>query len=186
MFSADILIVGEAIAERNDQQVAGLASVLSRARVEIRAIRMDTGEILAADAEQGPGRDLSEILAGKNALQNTSKILAPRFISMMASQVALRSLSPNSRSIPMQIEIGGWNSLGEAQAFLIDLQKVSGINAANRTDFRGGILFATVECPNWAADDLAIQLESAAILKKYRIAVQTASKAKIEAKTQGP
>lgn len=185
MFSADILIVGEAIAERNDQQVAGLASVLSRARVEIRAIRMDTGEILAADAEQGPGRDLSEILAGKNALQNTSKILAPRFISMMASQVALRSLSPNSRSIPMQIEIGGWNSLGEAQAFLIDLQKVSGINAANRTDFRGGILFATVECPNWAADDLAIQLESAAILKKYRIAVQTASKAKIEAKIQG-
>lgn len=185
MFGADILIVGEAIAEQNNQQVAGLASVFSRARVEIRAIRMDTGEILAADAEQGPGRDLSETLAGKNALQNTSKILAPRFIAMMANQIGGRGLSPNSRTIPMQIEIGGWNSLGEAQRFLDDLQALSGVKGAVRTDFRGGILFATVECPNWAADDLAIQLETAVALKKYKIAVQTANKAKIEAKVMG-
>lgn len=181
-FGADILIVGEAIAERNAQQPSEVGSIFSRARVEMRAIRMDTGEILAADGEHAPGRDMSEVLAGKNALQTAAKQLAPKFIADMAAHISDNHMQAGAVSTKLEIEISGWSSLGAAQGFLSELRGVSGVQNASRKDFRGGILFATVEVNRSKMSDLAEAIESSPVLRHYHIAIQTASAAKVEGK----
>ncbi len=182
MFGADILIVGEGLAERNNQQDRDLSSIFSRARVEIRAIRMDTGEILAAEGHHAPGRDMSEILAGKNALQNAAKQMSGKFIGMMADQVSKKGIAANSGLVKTEIEIGGWPSLGSATEFINAIKTMPGVKSAVRTNFRGGILFATVEFKPSDLDDLAAALETAQSMKRFRLSIQTAGKAKVEGK----
>ncbi|MBS0154381.1 MAG: flagellar assembly protein T N-terminal domain-containing protein [Nitrospira sp.] len=65
---AEVLIVGKGVSEGaiRGGPLANFVSV--RARVEARAIRTDTGDILAAEGVSAPGLDLSEQVAGKNAL----------------------------------------------------------------------------------------------------------------------
>ncbi len=65
---ADILIIGEAFSESALQGVmmGGLVSV--RGRLQAKAIRMDTGEILAAEEAVAPALDVSEQVAGKKAI----------------------------------------------------------------------------------------------------------------------
>lgn len=65
---ADLLIVGEAFSESALQGVmmGGLVSV--RGRLQAKAIRMDTGEILTADEAVAPALDVSEQVAGKKAI----------------------------------------------------------------------------------------------------------------------
>jgi len=64
----ELLIVGEGASEGaiRGGPLANFVSV--RARVEARAIRTDTGDILAAEGVSAPGLDLSEQGAGKKAL----------------------------------------------------------------------------------------------------------------------
>lgn len=65
---AEVLIMGEAFSE-GAMRGGVLANMVSvRARLEARAIRTDTGEILAADGAFAPGLDISEQIAGKKAL----------------------------------------------------------------------------------------------------------------------
>jgi len=185
MTGADVLIVGEAIAQRNDPEAQMPPFVLSRARVEIRAILLDTGQILAADAEQGPGRDLSEILAGKDALQKTAALLAPRFIDLMATQAVAHNVAPGSAVLPIQLEIAGWESITAPTQFIAELRSINGIKSVKQDSFRGGVLFLTAECSNWKAEDLAATLETAEKLLKFKIRVRTATNSKIEASTNG-
>ncbi|MFZ3013039.1 MAG: flagellar assembly protein T N-terminal domain-containing protein [Nitrospira sp.] len=65
---AEVVIVGEAVSAvaMRGGVLANFVSV--RARIDARAIRTDTGEVLAADGSEAPGLDLSEQVAGKKAL----------------------------------------------------------------------------------------------------------------------
>jgi Caspase domain len=65
---ADLLIIGEAFSESALQGVmmGGLVSV--RGRLQAKAIRADTGEILAAEEAVAPALDVSEQVAGKKAI----------------------------------------------------------------------------------------------------------------------
>ena len=74
-FGADVLIVGEGIAERNEKDQLNVSSVFCTGRVSVKAIRMDTGEILAVDSARAPGRDLSESNASKSALADPPLLL---------------------------------------------------------------------------------------------------------------
>ncbi len=57
-----------------------------RARVEARAIRIDTGEILATDGKHASGLDLAEAIAGKKALKNAASELATYLIDQISSK----------------------------------------------------------------------------------------------------
>ncbi len=74
---ADILITGEGISETAGR-VGGLVSV--RARVEIKAVDRKTGKVIAVDRQTALVVDLSEQIAGKQALQDAAAILAERIL----------------------------------------------------------------------------------------------------------
>lgn len=80
-FEADIIIIGEAFSEFAKRMEAGMVSC--RARVEARAVRTDTGRILAADGRHGSALDISENIAGKRALQDAGSELADYFIQQI-------------------------------------------------------------------------------------------------------
>lgn len=65
---ADLLIIGEAFSESALQGVmlGGMVSV--RGRVQAKAIRTDTGEMLTAEEAVAPALDVSEQVAGKKAI----------------------------------------------------------------------------------------------------------------------
>ncbi len=89
---AEILIIGEAFSEKGVQVNSGGYGgvpgqiVTAGARVEIKAIRVDTGEILWADSEYAKAADTTELIAGKRALQEGGKALAPKVAKELLRQ----------------------------------------------------------------------------------------------------
>jgi len=72
-YGADVLIVGEASSEKamSGGPLGQLVSV--RAQVDARALRTDTGDILATDGQSASGVDLVESGAGKKAIEEAAK-----------------------------------------------------------------------------------------------------------------
>ncbi len=80
---ADILLYGEAVSER----AAGLGEFEGcRARIEVKAIHVQTDEILIADRSYGGATDLSEVVAGKKAIQQAANTLADRLLYDLAEK----------------------------------------------------------------------------------------------------
>jgi TolB-like protein len=80
---ADVLITGEGFSEFAARH-GNLVSV--KARLEVKAVDRATGRLLAIDRHVSIGVDLSEQLAGKNALQNAAAELAGRILPKLVEQ----------------------------------------------------------------------------------------------------
>ena len=76
-YGAEVIITGEAFSEFAGREKG---MVLCSARVEIRAVKTDTAQILYADAKDISALAVSESIAAKRALQRTASLLAPDFI----------------------------------------------------------------------------------------------------------
>jgi hypothetical protein len=85
-FAADILVIGEAFAEV-EEQLGRLALQPTRARVEVRAIETATGRILAAEALHTGGIDLTLNAAGKKALQRAGEEIAYQLAKPIAQHL---------------------------------------------------------------------------------------------------
>lgn len=179
-FGADVLIIGEAIASANNQQIQGQPYTMSRARVEVRAIRMDTGDIIGIEDATKPGRDLSDELSGKAALKEAGLEVAPKLMTMMASKMKSDTGSFAEPTVNIELEVGGWASRSDAQEFLEALKDLSGVKSASKREFTGGTLFADITVRKSAAEDFAVWLESNSKLKKFGVKIDTDSKGKIK------
>jgi hypothetical protein len=80
---ADVLITGEGFSEFAARH-GNLVSV--KARLEVKAVDRATGRLLAIDRHVSIGVDLSEQLAGKNALQDAAAELAGRILPKLVEQ----------------------------------------------------------------------------------------------------
>ncbi|MBX7135340.1 MAG: CsgG/HfaB family protein [Fimbriimonadaceae bacterium] len=179
-FGADVLIIGEAVASANNQQIQGQPYTMSRARVEVRAISMDTGDIIGIEDATKPGRDLSDELSGKAALKEAGLEVAPKLLAMMASKMKSDTGSFAEPTVNIELEVGGWASRSDAQEFLEALKDLSGVKSAAKREFTGGTLFADVTVRKSAAEDFAAWLESNSKLKKFGVKIDTDSKGKIK------
>ena len=96
-YGAEILIAGEAFSEHGMSR-ASLISV--RARVEARAVRTDTGEVITADGAFAPGVDIAEHIAAKKALAQAGRkwaeanvpIILERWATETSGTVSLQML----------------------------------------------------------------------------------------------
>jgi hypothetical protein len=80
---ADILLYGEAISERG----ASVGEFTGcRGRVELKAIKVGTDEILVSDSVEGGATDLAETVAGKKAIQQAASRLADTFLYSVAEK----------------------------------------------------------------------------------------------------
>lgn len=101
-FGAEIIVVGEAFSQavegaRTEQ--SGMRSC--RARVEVRMLRTDTGEILAANGVHASGIDATEELAAKKALANAGGQVA----KYMLDQLDKRSREDKKEGAPKIVEL---------------------------------------------------------------------------------
>ena len=79
----DLLIYGEAISERG----ASVGEFTGcRGRVELKAVKVATDEILVSDSAEGGASDLAETVAGKKAIQQAANRLADTFLFSIASK----------------------------------------------------------------------------------------------------
>jgi len=79
----DVLLYGEAVSE----QAAGLGDFEGcRGRVELKAIVTKSEEILCADSAEAGATDLSEVVAGKKAIQQAANRLADKFLYTLAEK----------------------------------------------------------------------------------------------------
>jgi TolB-like protein len=77
----DILLYGEAISER----AASLGDFEGcRARIELKAVDVETDRILLSDSAEGGATDLAETVAGKKAIQQAANRLADTFLYSLA------------------------------------------------------------------------------------------------------
>lgn len=125
-FDADLLVVGEAFSERVGTY-HGLISC--RARVEVRVVRTDTGEILAAHGIHESGVDITESAASKKSLMEAGASMAEYLIGVLPT-----SLADAQRSI--QMTLSGVTFL-EVQSFVDSVKGMHLVNDAFLRDFVG-------------------------------------------------
>ncbi len=143
-FGADIMIVGEGFSE-----FAGVTRVPSlrgmpggdmiscRARVEAKAVRTDTGQIIATYGAHGSGLDINENIAAKTALANAGREVGEYFVKIFES----KSASTSGAGIEMLVDgIKGFSALSALKKQLSSIQGVSNVEVLN---FQGGI--ATID-----------------------------------------
>ena len=88
---ADVVVLGEGLSERAAER-GGLVSC--KARVEIKAVDVRTGEVLLARSAYGAGVDAAEEIAGKRALQQAGGALARETIPTLVDRWGPRVGAP--------------------------------------------------------------------------------------------
>lgn len=173
-FGADIIITGEAFSEHAATAGGGAygidVSLLScKARVEARAIRADTGEIIAADGAYGTGVDIAENIAAKKALADAGGKLAEFFIEEITKIPA--AVTSSIQLVISQV------SYSKVEELRIAISKLKGVRKILLQDYAGKIATFDIELDGKPQN-------FAALLEKSikEIEVISVSKNKIEAK----
>ncbi len=131
-FGAEVIIIGEAFSEANPEgSMGGLKSC--RARVEARAINVDTAEILATDGKQAGGVDATEFAAGKTALKNAGGMLGDYLIDQILSRWT-KDVTKGT-AITIVVRIPGEGKYKKYKDFKGTLEKLSGFQGMDERDF---------------------------------------------------
>lgn len=135
-YGAEVVIIGEAFSESAGAGLGGMMSC--RARVEARAIKTDTGEILVADGKHASGLDITEAIAGKKALQKAGGELA----DYLAEQILAKWSSDVTNTNSVELVINGINYSQFTQfksALTLSVRGVQGIHQRTFTGNRAVI-----------------------------------------------
>lgn len=175
----DVLIVGTSLTRMTEDGVietyGGIKTVMTQGRIDARAIRVDTGEILAAQAFQavagGSGREMAEAKAMDQAASK-----AGDFFSLQIAKL------PAATTQMLQLHVQGL-SFQREQAFQAVLKQVGGVRAVQRKVYRNQAAQYTVEYSG-KADNLAAALMGHAGLKSFGFDIQSVTAGLIEAKAR--
>lgn len=126
-YRCDILIAGEAFAEEiMDAPFPGFQS--ARARIEVKAFIVDTGEILAAHAESAGGMDLTPAVAGKKALQNAACLLAKYLVPRIKEGII-------ASTKVISVQIANLYSASQLDCLEATLRHIAGVETVQRRSF---------------------------------------------------
>lgn len=130
-YGAEVVIIGEAFSESAGEGIGGMVSC--RARVEARAVKTDTGEILAADGKHATGIDITEAIAGKKALQKAGSELA----DYLTEQILAKWSSDVTNTNSVELVINGINYSQFAQFKSALTASVRGVKSIHQRSFTG-------------------------------------------------
>lgn len=184
-FGADILITGEAFTtvygegRRVETELGGVTKTRCAARIELKGIRMDTGEKFYADSvaeHVGPGAS-SEELSSKACLEEAAADIATSLLAKL-DKLAL------SATQTIELHVRGIGSAARGQELEEVLMKIPGIVDVSPGDMDGDVYQTELEVDKTAARKIASLLETSPALKKFKFKVQSSSGSKIIAHAQ--
>jgi hypothetical protein len=104
-YHCDVFVAGEAFSEQVTSQPSQVAGPISaRARIEVKAFIVDTGEILAANAAVDGATDQTPAIAAKTALQNAAAKLADYMVPRIQAAIAEGRIAPPVLVTPWRAE----------------------------------------------------------------------------------
>lgn len=168
---ADILVTGEAIS----QWAENLNNMVScRARVELKAIRRDTGEIISSIGEQQGGVDITEEMAAKTALERAGREASKQLLYDLA-------VLPASADLNVQMVVTDCEGISTLSSIENKLREVSGIRSVQRDEFEDGIGYLELTVDSASINDIQSKVEQ---IKSPELQVVKASKNYIEARVR--
>jgi hypothetical protein len=163
---AEVILVGKALAKATEVEAFNTKIRSQQATVTVRAIRTDTGDIIATDTEQGKFSHIDDVAGGTRAIQKASDLLAD---ALMTKILDRWSTDVNTGGT-LTLKVRGVEDYDQLNRFKSSLKYyVRGVTTVTQRDFNNG--FATLEIEmKGSADDLAQRL-SAAKMEGIRIKV---------------
>ena len=165
---ADILVVGEAFSQRVGSLGGGLVSC--RSRVEVKAIRRDSGEIISSRSSQQGGVDVTEEMAAKTALERAGKEVAKQLLADIHRL-------PAAIVLPVEVIISGCASATMLANIEAKLRGISGVRSVQRDEFDHGVAYLEVSVDSASLSDFQTAVEG---IKSPRLEVKRSSKNSIE------
>jgi hypothetical protein len=150
-FGAELVIIGKAkttIAEGMSQMLGGMNS--AQADVSARAIRTDTGEILALATMHGKGVHIAKSTAGTNSLQQAGKNLG----DYLLQQIVKKWSQETSSTMKVQLVISGIDFGGLKKVKDALPAKITAIKKVNQRSFAAGLARLDLDCEG-SAEQLA-------------------------------
>lgn len=165
----DVLIVGDAGADKLDPhpRFAGFSSY--RARASAKALRAGTGQVLAAAAKQASGLEAQDRAASAKALGAAGELLGEAL--KLAVAEALRS---RAEIVVRADKVGGMDELSRLQEALRGL---AGVEAVRLRRYGGGSAELSVSAGAGSGQELAGRLQG---VRSPALAVRGASAGEIE------
>ncbi len=176
-YNAEILVTGEAFSQDIDP-IAGQTAC--RARLEIKAVDLNTAEVLAAEDQHSTGTDQTSELAGKVALRRAADDVAERFIDMI-----YRRPMPTAGMARVEITLTGFRGFTQADKFKRSLAKIDGVSNVRQLEFAAGVLKVEVELSQGAVENLPVALESDPQMQSFKIAIDQVTTGTISGTVKG-
>ena len=163
---AEVVLVGKALAKATEIEAFGARIRSQQSTVTVRAIRTDTGDIIATGTEQGKFTHIDDVTGGTKAIQKACDALA----DALMSKILDRWSTDVNTGGTLTLRVNGVDDYGQLNQFKSSLKYyVRGITNVTQRDFSNG--FATLELEmKGNSDDLAQRL-SAAKMEGYKIKV---------------
>ena len=151
---AEVVLVGKALAKLYGNVGGGLKSV--QADLSIRAIRTDTGQVLATATTHAAAVHISEITAGNDALKKAASEAAEQLTTKILAQYAKEVGGTKS----VNITVSGLNKTQFVKFKDVLRNQVRGIKAVNERSFQNGVAVMSVDSKNSAqiiSDELSLK-----------------------------
>ena len=126
----DYLVLGEAFSE-TATRLAGSDVLAARARVDVKLVKADTGEILGAQGLYASGIDTSAVIAGKKAIEKASES-AGKFVAGLL----LNSGSNTVKGIQLQVQA---RSFDQVSTLVQALKAIPGMQNVYTRDYANGL-----------------------------------------------
>ncbi|NTW68188.1 MAG: hypothetical protein HGB21_18040 [Nitrospirae bacterium] len=152
--NAEVVITGKGLAKLYGNVGGGLKSV--QADLSLRAVRTDTGQVLATATTHAAAVHISEITAGNDALKKAATEAADQLTTKILAQYAKES--GGTRSI--NITINGLNKTQFVKFKDVLRNQVRGIKAVNERSFQNGVAKMSVDSRSSAqivSDELSLK-----------------------------
>lgn len=156
MVGAEVLLAGKALAKATEITAYGTKIRSQQATVSVRAIRTDTGDIIATSNAQGKFSHIDDIAGGTAAIQKASEKVAAEIMDEILQQWQ----SDVSSGSTVSLQVQGLTDFDLLSKFKSSLSYyVRGMESLNQRSWNNGIaVFEVVLKGN--ADDLAKRLSN--------------------------